>query len=185
MCELNQLFLMNKCCFFVFALPFKVSDSIKESNSYMWEFRSLQMSLLLCSFVAVGGGAFFLATAVFIEKDRDLAENYVPSGEWHHWWHHRLLLLFFAILVISGYFWELLFVLLCLYSFSYAYFYWFFLCIFQVYVLNCEIYTINNARLGRSFKMINIKNNNDSSYLGFFYQWGFCITISLRYYYNY
>lgn len=61
--------------------PIKVSDSIKESDSYMWEFRSLQMSLLLCSFVAVGGGAFFLATALFIEKDRELAENYVPSGE--------------------------------------------------------------------------------------------------------
>uniref|UniRef100_A0A673GX28 Protein spinster homolog 1 n=1 Tax=Sinocyclocheilus rhinocerous TaxID=307959 RepID=A0A673GX28_9TELE len=54
-----------------------VSDSIKKSDSYMWEFRSLQMSLLLCSFVAVGGGAFFLATALFIEKDRHLAENYV------------------------------------------------------------------------------------------------------------
>uniref|UniRef100_A0A671Q9L5 Protein spinster homolog 1 n=1 Tax=Sinocyclocheilus anshuiensis TaxID=1608454 RepID=A0A671Q9L5_9TELE len=58
-----------------------VSDSIKKSDSYMWEFRSLQMSLLLCSFVAVGGGAFFLATALFIEQDRHLAENCVPSGE--------------------------------------------------------------------------------------------------------
>uniref|UniRef100_A0A8C2DUA3 Protein spinster homolog 1 n=1 Tax=Cyprinus carpio TaxID=7962 RepID=A0A8C2DUA3_CYPCA len=58
-----------------------VSDSIKKSDSYMWDFRSLQMSLLLCSFVAVVGGAFFLATALFIEKDRHLAENYVPSGE--------------------------------------------------------------------------------------------------------
>ncbi|XP_051741963.1 protein spinster homolog 1 [Ctenopharyngodon idella] len=58
-----------------------VSDSIKQSDSYMWEFRSLQMSLLLCSFVAVGGGAFFLATALFIEKDRQLAENYVPSDD--------------------------------------------------------------------------------------------------------
>ncbi|XP_065136733.1 protein spinster homolog 1 isoform X3 [Paramisgurnus dabryanus] len=58
-----------------------VSDSIKSSDSYMWEFRSLQISLLLCSFVAVGGGAFFLATAFFIEKDRNLAENYVPSDD--------------------------------------------------------------------------------------------------------
>uniref|UniRef100_A0A672RMS0 Protein spinster homolog 1 n=1 Tax=Sinocyclocheilus grahami TaxID=75366 RepID=A0A672RMS0_SINGR len=58
-----------------------VSDSIKKSDSYMWEFRSLQMSLLLCSFVAVGGGAFFLATALFIEQDRHLAENYVPSDD--------------------------------------------------------------------------------------------------------
>lgn len=47
----------------------------------MWDFRSLQMSLLLCSFVAVVGGAFFLATALFIEKDRHLAENYVPSDD--------------------------------------------------------------------------------------------------------
>ncbi|KAI7803580.1 protein spinster homolog 1 [Triplophysa rosa] len=58
-----------------------VSDSMKTSDSYMWDFRSLQMSLLLCSFVAVGGGAFFLATALFIEKDRHLAENYVPSDD--------------------------------------------------------------------------------------------------------
>uniref|UniRef100_A0A671MWR1 Protein spinster homolog 1 n=1 Tax=Sinocyclocheilus anshuiensis TaxID=1608454 RepID=A0A671MWR1_9TELE len=58
-----------------------VSDSIKKSDSYMWEFRSLQMSLLLCSFVAVVGGAFFLATALFIEKDRHLADNYVPSDD--------------------------------------------------------------------------------------------------------
>lgn len=48
----------------------------------MWQFRSLQLSLLLCSFVAVVGGAFFLTTAVFIEKDRHHAENYVASGEW-------------------------------------------------------------------------------------------------------
>ncbi|KAA0705879.1 Protein spinster -like protein 1 [Triplophysa tibetana] len=58
-----------------------VSDSMKTSHSYMWDFRSLQMSLLLCSFVAVGGGAFFLATALYIEKDRHLAENYVPSDD--------------------------------------------------------------------------------------------------------
>ncbi|KAI4902260.1 hypothetical protein NFI96_020304, partial [Prochilodus magdalenae] len=57
-----------------------LSDSLKQADSYMWQFRSLQLSLLLCSFVAVGGGAFFLATALFIEKDRKNAENYVPSG---------------------------------------------------------------------------------------------------------
>lgn len=58
-----------------------VSDSLKQADSYMWEFRSLQLSLLLCSFVAVGGGAFFLATALFIEKDRHRAENYVASDD--------------------------------------------------------------------------------------------------------
>ncbi|XP_062382671.1 protein spinster homolog 1 isoform X2 [Sardina pilchardus] len=56
-----------------------VSDSLKREDSFMWAFRSLQLSLLICSFIAVGGGAFFLATAVFIEKDRLLAENYAPS----------------------------------------------------------------------------------------------------------
>uniref|UniRef100_A0A4W4E3C3 Protein spinster homolog 1 n=2 Tax=Electrophorus electricus TaxID=8005 RepID=A0A4W4E3C3_ELEEL len=58
-----------------------VSDFLKQVDSYMWQFRSLQLSLLLCSFVAVGGGAFFLTTALFIEKDRHLAENYVPSDD--------------------------------------------------------------------------------------------------------
>ncbi|KAM4598390.1 protein spinster homolog 1 isoform 1-T3 [Polymixia lowei] len=58
-----------------------VSDSLRKTDSYLWQFRSLQLSLLLCSFVAVGGGAFFLATALFIEGDRNRAENYVPSDD--------------------------------------------------------------------------------------------------------
>ncbi|KAI1884741.1 hypothetical protein AGOR_G00229630 [Albula goreensis] len=58
-----------------------VSDSIRRSDSYLWQFRSLQLSLLLCSFVAVIGGAFFLATALFIERDRHLAENYAHSDD--------------------------------------------------------------------------------------------------------
>ncbi|CAB1341357.1 unnamed protein product, partial [Coregonus sp. 'balchen'] len=49
------------------------------TDSYLWQFRSLQLSLLTCSFVAVGGGAFFLATALFIEKDRQCAANYAIS----------------------------------------------------------------------------------------------------------
>ncbi|XP_031682956.1 protein spinster homolog 1 isoform X2 [Oncorhynchus kisutch] len=57
-----------------------VSDSLKQTDSYLWQFRSLQLSLLTCSFVAVGGGAFFLATALFIEKDRQRATNYAPSA---------------------------------------------------------------------------------------------------------
>lgn len=58
-----------------------VSDSLRESDSYLWQFRSLQLSLLLCSFVAVIGGGFFLATALFIEQDRQRAESYVPSDD--------------------------------------------------------------------------------------------------------
>ncbi|XP_029364065.1 protein spinster homolog 1 [Echeneis naucrates] len=58
-----------------------VSDSLKKTDSFLWQFRSLQLSLLLCSFVAVVGGAFFLATALFIEQDRHRAENYDPTED--------------------------------------------------------------------------------------------------------
>ncbi|XP_055007169.1 protein spinster homolog 1 [Boleophthalmus pectinirostris] len=58
-----------------------VSDSLRREQSFLWQFRSLQLSLLLCSFVAVIGGAFFLATALFIETDRKRAENYDPSDD--------------------------------------------------------------------------------------------------------
>lgn len=53
-----------------------VSDSLRKNDSFMWQFRSLQLSLLLCSFVAVVGGGFFLATALFIERDRLRAEKH-------------------------------------------------------------------------------------------------------------
>ncbi|XP_068435358.1 protein spinster homolog 1 [Clinocottus analis] len=56
-----------------------VSDFLRRSDSFLWQFRSLQLSLLLCSFVAVIGGGFFLATALFIERDRHRAEN--PASE--------------------------------------------------------------------------------------------------------
>uniref|UniRef100_A0A3P9P6V6 Protein spinster homolog 1 n=1 Tax=Poecilia reticulata TaxID=8081 RepID=A0A3P9P6V6_POERE len=58
-----------------------LSDSLRRSDSFLWRFRSLQLSLLLCSFVAVVGGAFFLATALFVESDRTRAESHVPAGE--------------------------------------------------------------------------------------------------------
>ncbi|XP_036408430.1 protein spinster homolog 1 [Megalops cyprinoides] len=58
-----------------------LSDSLHKSDSYLWQFRSLQLSLLLCAFVAVAGGGFFLATALFIERDRHLAENYAHSDD--------------------------------------------------------------------------------------------------------
>ncbi|KAM7387647.1 hypothetical protein PAMA_009996 [Pampus argenteus] len=58
-----------------------VSDSLRKTDSFLWQFRSLQLSLLLCSFVAVVGGAFFLATALFIEEDRHRAENFIPTDD--------------------------------------------------------------------------------------------------------
>lgn len=59
----------------------QVSDSLRRTDSYLWQFRSLQLSLLLCAFVAVIGGAFFLATALFIERDRHRAEKTCTGEE--------------------------------------------------------------------------------------------------------
>ncbi|XP_066577914.1 protein spinster homolog 1 [Amia ocellicauda] len=60
-----------------------VSDAVRSRSpdSFLWQFRSLQFSLLLCTFVAVLGGAFFLATALFIEKDRLLAQSHAPTDD--------------------------------------------------------------------------------------------------------
>lgn len=69
------------CVLKICVCVFQLSDYLRKSDSYLWEFRSLQLSLLLCAFVAVVGGGFFLATALFIETDRQRAENYIPAGE--------------------------------------------------------------------------------------------------------
>ncbi|XP_029462948.1 protein spinster homolog 1 [Rhinatrema bivittatum] len=55
-----------------------ISDQIRQKrpDSYLWEFRSLEYALMLCAFVGVLGGGFFLATALFIEKDRKRAEQH-------------------------------------------------------------------------------------------------------------
>ncbi|KAF3699697.1 Protein spinster -like protein 1 Protein not really started Spinster-like protein [Channa argus] len=58
-----------------------ISDSLRKTDSFLWQFRSLQLSLLLCSFVSVVGGAFFLTTALFIERDRELAENFGATDD--------------------------------------------------------------------------------------------------------
>ncbi|KAM5152524.1 protein spinster homolog 1 [Mantella aurantiaca] len=53
-----------------------ISDAVHRGkpDSPLLDFRSLEYALMLCSFVGAIGGAFFLATAVFIEKDRKRAE---------------------------------------------------------------------------------------------------------------
>ncbi|MEE6525805.1 hypothetical protein FKM82_026057, partial [Ascaphus truei] len=55
-----------------------ISDGIQQGkpDSYLWQLRSLEYALMLCAFVGVIGGGFFLATAVFVEKDRKKAELY-------------------------------------------------------------------------------------------------------------
>ncbi|XP_067884439.1 protein spinster homolog 1-like [Heterodontus francisci] len=58
-----------------------ISDTIRRSRppSYLAEFRSLEYALMICCFVGVMGGAAFLATAMFIERDRKKAEMYTRA----------------------------------------------------------------------------------------------------------
>ncbi|CDQ83826.1 unnamed protein product [Oncorhynchus mykiss] len=53
-----------------------ISDALRtyQPDSHTWSFRSLEYSFLLCPFVGVLGGLFFLMTALYITKDRKNAE---------------------------------------------------------------------------------------------------------------
>lgn len=57
--------------------PSQISDLIRQStkDSPLWEFLSLGYALMLCPFVVVLGGMFFLATALFFLGDRAKAEQ--------------------------------------------------------------------------------------------------------------
>lgn len=54
-----------------------ISDALQESytTSVLWQFLSLGYALMLCPFVIVLGGMFFLATALFYLDDREKAEE--------------------------------------------------------------------------------------------------------------
>ncbi|XP_022523368.2 sphingosine-1-phosphate transporter SPNS2 [Astyanax mexicanus] len=54
-----------------------ISDALQKSyaTSVLWQFLSLGYALMLCPFVIVLGGMFFLATALFYLDDRDKAES--------------------------------------------------------------------------------------------------------------
>nr|XP_023411908.1 protein spinster homolog 2 [Loxodonta africana] len=56
-----------------------ISDLIRQStkDSPLWEFLSLGYALMLCPFVVVLGGMFFLATALFFLSDQAKAEQQV------------------------------------------------------------------------------------------------------------
>ncbi|XP_069470832.1 sphingosine-1-phosphate transporter SPNS2 isoform X1 [Ambystoma mexicanum] len=58
-----------------------ISDLIQQSTteSPLWEFLSLGYALMLCPFVVVLGGMFFLATALFFLEDRAKAEQQVTQ----------------------------------------------------------------------------------------------------------
>lgn len=55
----------------------QISDALKESyqTSALWHFLSLGYALMLCPFIIVLGGMFFLATALFFLDDREEAEK--------------------------------------------------------------------------------------------------------------
>ncbi|XP_030909478.2 protein spinster homolog 2 isoform X1 [Melopsittacus undulatus] len=64
-----------------------ISDLIRQSTkeSPVWEFLSLGYALMLCPFVVVLGGMFFLATALFFLSDRAKAEqHYFLGRRWRH-----------------------------------------------------------------------------------------------------
>lgn len=78
------------CCFemklFVFAFTVQVADKISENydgnpKSPSIQYVALQQSLYITTFICVLGGAFFLATAMFIVQDKKAAERQL-KGKW-------------------------------------------------------------------------------------------------------
>ncbi|XP_017316232.1 protein spinster homolog 3 isoform X1 [Ictalurus punctatus] len=59
-----------------------VSDALSKlkPDSADWRFRSLEYSVILCPFIGVLGGLFFLLTALYIKEDRKAAEM-LTKGE--------------------------------------------------------------------------------------------------------
>lgn len=55
----------------------QISDALQQSyaTSALWRFLSLGYALMLCPFIIVLGGMFFLATALFFLDDREKAEK--------------------------------------------------------------------------------------------------------------
>lgn len=55
----------------------QISDALQKSyaSSALWRFLSLGYALMLCPFIIVLGGMFFLATALFFLDDREKAEK--------------------------------------------------------------------------------------------------------------
>ncbi|NXI52117.1 SPNS3 protein, partial [Chloroceryle aenea] len=54
-----------------------ISNAIqaKKAHSFLWSFWSMQYSFIICAFVGVFGGGFFLLTSFYIEEDRKEAER--------------------------------------------------------------------------------------------------------------
>ncbi|XP_041947742.1 protein spinster homolog 2 isoform X2 [Alosa sapidissima] len=63
-----------------------ISDSLQQSykTSVLWQFLSLGYALMLCPFVIVLGGMFFLATALFFLDDREKADKQLEIDRDQH-----------------------------------------------------------------------------------------------------
>lgn len=59
-----------------------ISDALQQSyaTSALWRFLSLGYALMLCPFIIVLGGMFFLATALFFLDDREKAEKQLSQS---------------------------------------------------------------------------------------------------------
>lgn len=59
----------------------QISDRIQRDRppTLLSQFRSLEYALMVCAFVGVIGGGFFLATACFIQADRKRTELYAQG----------------------------------------------------------------------------------------------------------
>ncbi|MEQ2187029.1 hypothetical protein GOODEAATRI_000371 [Goodea atripinnis] len=55
------------------------SASKSYASSELWKFLSLGYALMLCPFIIVLGGMFFLATALFFLDDREKAEQFFSA----------------------------------------------------------------------------------------------------------
>lgn len=70
-------FFLGDVDFALTIVSLQISDALQESyaSSALWRFLSLGYALMLCPFIIVLGGMFFLATALFFLDDREKAEK--------------------------------------------------------------------------------------------------------------
>lgn len=60
-----------------------ISDALSQikPDSYNWKFNSLEYSTILCPFVGILGGIFFLLTALYIKADRRAVEMLIKGNQ--------------------------------------------------------------------------------------------------------
>uniref|UniRef100_A0A8C8RIV7 Sphingolipid transporter 3 (putative) n=1 Tax=Pelusios castaneus TaxID=367368 RepID=A0A8C8RIV7_9SAUR len=60
-----------------------ISNAIqtRHNDSHLGSFRSLQYSFIICAFIGVLGGGFFLLTALYVEEDRKDAQQLLAYGK--------------------------------------------------------------------------------------------------------